>query len=82
MLKSMLGRGSSWSKSLGVQRVPEKELNHNFLGFDLGGKTTQAGFIVISGRPGGQLVAEFFGKLFLEAYRRLIVNFILLLCQA
>jgi hypothetical protein len=61
---------------LGVKRVPEKEPGDELAGFELGGQATENGFVGVIRGAHSELVAEFFGKLALEASGGLVVHWL------
>jgi hypothetical protein len=50
--------GTKEQIEFGVQGMTQEQLDQNFLGFDLGAKPAQPGFVFISGRTDCQLLAK------------------------
>ena len=67
---------------LGVKRVPEKEPGDELAGFELGGQAAETGFVGVVRGAHSELVAEFLGKLALEASGGLVVHWLVGLDQA
>ena len=70
----LIGIGAVQQVELGVQGVPQEQLDGQLPGPDLGRQPAQRGLVLVGGRADHQLPAELLGQLLLEAEGRLVVH--------